>query len=79
MINGPAGSRTVIAQKLMALVGREVFGVVHVGGKRRTVLEDARSLDTSRHIGELSTRDVLFKVPVDTSLNCDRYNNIVSQ
>jgi dTDP-4-dehydrorhamnose reductase len=70
---------SVIAQKLRALVGREVFGVVHVGGKRRTVLDYARSLDPSRNIGELSIKDVPFKVPVDTSLNCERYDSIVSQ
>ncbi|HWB01654.1 MAG TPA: sugar nucleotide-binding protein [Verrucomicrobiales bacterium] len=70
---------SVIAKKLKALAASEALGVVHVGGGRRTVLEYARSLDPSRDIGELSIKDVPFKVPVDTSLNCDRYNQVLNQ
>ena len=67
---------SVTAGKLAALAATDVCGVVHVGGERRTVLEYARSLDRSRAIGELSVKDVPFKVPVDTSLNCARYHNL---
>lgn len=68
---------SVIARKLAALAEKEVFGVVHVGGERRTVLEYARSLDSSKAIGELSIKDVPFRVPVDTSLNCELYKTLV--
>lgn len=67
---------SVIAAKLVALVDKEVFGLVHVGGQRRTVLEYARSLDPAKNIGELSIKDVNFKVPVDTSLNCQYYHHL---
>lgn len=70
-------SVSVIARKLVALAAKDVTGIVHVGGERRTVLQYARSLDPGRTIGEISVKDVSFKVPVDTSLNCERYKNIV--
>ena len=68
---------SVIARKLLALAGTSASGIVHVGGERRTVHQYARSLDPDRPIGELSVKDVPFKVPVDTSLNCDRYQTLV--
>jgi dTDP-4-dehydrorhamnose reductase len=70
---------SVIAHKLAALASTNAVGVVHVGGVRRTVFEYARSLDPSKALGEISIKDVPFKVPVDTSLNCQRYNEIVNQ
>jgi dTDP-4-dehydrorhamnose reductase len=70
---------SVIARKLAALAATDAVGVVHVGGERRTVLQYARSLDPSRAIGELSIKDVTFKVPADTSLNCQRYKELLKQ
>lgn len=70
---------SVFARKLAALAEADALGVVHVGGDRRTVLQYARSLDPSRTIGELSVKDVAFKVPVDTSLNCERYKSLFKQ
>lgn len=70
---------SVFARKLLALVHTDACGVVHVGGPRRTVFEYARSLDPSRAIGGMSVKDVAFKVPVDTSLNCDRYQSLVQE
>ena len=70
---------SIIARKLVALAATDAVGVVHVGGERRTVLEYACSLDQTRTIGALSVKDVSFRVPVDTSLNCDRYKNLVPQ
>ena len=67
------------AQKLVRLLDRDITGVVHVGGPRRTVYEYARSLDPSKEIQELSVHDVNFSVPVDTSLNCQRYLVEMSQ
>ena len=69
---------SVIARKLAALAASDAAGVVHVGGERRTVLEYARSLDPNRVIGALSVKDVAFRVPVDTSLNCERFNSLIS-
>ena len=65
------------AEKLLRLVQSDMTGVVHVGGPRRTVHEYACSLDGKRGIERLSVRDVAFKVPVDTSLNSERYTAFV--
>jgi dTDP-4-dehydrorhamnose reductase len=70
---------SAIATKIAALLDKDAVGIVHVGGERRTVLDYARSLDPARAIGEISVKDVAFRVPVDTSLNCERYNAIVGQ
>src|SRR5215471_19040856 len=70
---------STIAVKIAALLEKDAVGIVHVGGERRTVLEYARSLDPARAIGEISVKDVAFRVPVDTSLNCERFNAIVAQ
>jgi dTDP-4-dehydrorhamnose reductase len=70
---------STIAAKIASLLEKDAVGIVHVGGERRTVLDYARSLDSARVIGEISVKDVAFRVPVDTSLNCERYNAIVAQ
>jgi len=64
------------AAKLVRLFDSDVTGVIHIGGPRRTVYEYARSLDESKAIGQLSIRDVSFPVPVDTSLDCSRYDEL---
>jgi dTDP-4-dehydrorhamnose reductase len=69
-------SVSVIAEKISKLIDKNITGIIHVGGKKRTVFEYAKSLDTARDIGELSINDVGFVVPVDTSLNCDKYNRL---
>lgn len=67
----------VVAAKIAALVDTDVRGVIHVGGTRRTVMEYASSVSPEKAIGALSIKDVGFAVPVDTSLNCDRYRRLV--
>jgi len=70
-------SVAAIAEKISKLVDTDVTGIIHVGGRRKTVFEYAKSLDSTRPVGELSIRDVPFTVPVDTSLNCDKYNKLI--
>lgn len=70
-------SASVIAEKINKLIDKNITGVIHVGGKRKTVFEYAKSLDETRDIGKLSVNDVPFSVPVDTSLNCDKYNELI--
>jgi dTDP-4-dehydrorhamnose reductase len=70
-------SVSVIAKKISMLLDKDITGVVHVGGGRKTVYEYAKSLDVAKEIGKISINDVSFKVPVDTSLNCDKYNELV--
>ena len=70
-------SVSVIAVMISRLVDTNATGVVHVGGKRKTVFEFAKGLDETKEIGELSINDVSFDVPVDTSLNCEKYENLM--
>lgn len=70
---------SVIAKKIAKLIDKNITGVIHVGGKRKTVFEYAKSLDETRNIGKLSVSDVPFSVPVDTSLNCDQYSELIEQ
>lgn len=72
-------SVSVITEKISKLIDEDITGVIHVGGKRKTVFEYAKSLDNTRAIGELSIKDVPFNAPVDTSLNCDKYNELIGQ
>ncbi len=72
-------SVSVVAKMIEKLIDKDITGTIHVGGKRKTVLEFARSLDPGKEIGELSIKDVSFTVPVDTSLNCDRYNELTGK
>lgn len=65
-----------IATKLVRVLEHDLTGVIHLGGPRRTVFEYACSLDPSRPIQQLSIHDVDFRVPVDTSLNCERYQGL---
>jgi len=72
-------SVSTIARKISKLIDTDALGVMHVCGERKTVFEFAKSLDPSKDIGELSVNDVNFVVPRDTSLNCDRYNELVGK
>ena len=53
------------------------FSIINVGGKRKTVFEYATSLSDNNTIGTISINDVQFEVPIDTSLNCDKYNKLM--
>ncbi len=66
-----------IAKKIVNVIKSDFTGIVHLGSKRRTVLEYAESLDDTKLIGKNSIKDVPFNVPVDTSLNVDKYNRLI--
>lgn len=57
----------------------DLTGTVHVGGRRKSVYEYAQENSNGRHIDELSTNEIDFVVPRDTSLNCNKYHNIVKK
>lgn len=67
---------SVIAEKVKKIVTRnpQIIGTIHIGGDRKAVYEYAKI--TKPDVGQLSIKDVNFDVPVDTSLNCDKYNEI---
>jgi len=69
----------VIAGMIAAILVEDITGTIHVGGYRKTVFAYAKGLDPEREIGELSVKDVSFKVPVDTSLDCSRFLALVKE
>jgi dTDP-4-dehydrorhamnose reductase len=70
---------TQAARQIVEAVRRDLTGVIHIGGPRRTVLEYARSLDSGQTIKAISTRDVNFPVPKDTSLDSSRFHAVSSR
>jgi dTDP-4-dehydrorhamnose reductase len=72
-------SVSTIARMIAGLLDKDIRGTVHVGGKRKTVSEYARSLDRHKEIKELSIHDINFKVPADTSLNCELYDDLINK
>lgn len=72
-------SSSVIARKIVGLLDKDITGIIHLGGTRKTVFEYAKSLDASRGINPMSVKEVHFKVPIDTSLNCEKYNRMMGK
>ena len=69
-------SASVIAKKLSILFLHDIKGIIHVGGTRKTILNFAHSLG-SNDVKEISLKDIKFKIPKDTSLNCKLFNKIL--
>jgi dTDP-4-dehydrorhamnose reductase len=64
-----------IAKRIVALIESDMKGAVHVGGKRQTVYEYARSVSPEKNIGTLSLKDVTFTAPKDTSLDTSLFDS----
>ena len=72
-------SVSMTARMIAELFDKDFTGTVHVGGKRKSVFEYAKGLDQKKGIKELKVNEVSFKVPLDTSMNCERYNSLVNK
>ncbi|MEI6433970.1 MAG: sugar nucleotide-binding protein [Bacteroidota bacterium] len=70
---------TKIAAMIAELIKVEQIGVVHVGGKRKSVYDYATSLDPLKKIGKISINDISFNIPVDTSLNTELYDKQITK
>ena len=70
-------SVSTIAAMVCRALEKDITGVLHVGGPRKTVLEYAESLNPDQEIGKIRISDVSFSVPRDTSLNIGRYRKLV--
>lgn len=68
---------SVIAKLIIRLIKNGALGVYHVGGKRKTVFEYAKKVSPSQKIEKLSVKDMLFKLPKDTSLDCGKQNKLL--
>jgi len=67
-----------VVPKMIELIESGATGTYHVGAQRRTVFEYAKSLDAQKEIKELSTSEVNFTVPKDTSLDCAKFEKLIS-
>ena len=65
----------VLAKKLLKLLESDLTGTLHIGGKRQTVMDYAKSISPDKPIGPLSLKDVTFLAPKDTSLNTSCYDS----
>jgi dTDP-4-dehydrorhamnose reductase len=65
----------VLAKKLLKILETDLTGTLHVGDKRQTVMDYAKSVSPEKKIGNLSLKDVTFVAPTDTSLDSSRYNS----
>jgi dTDP-4-dehydrorhamnose reductase len=67
-------SVTVMSKKIADLIKKDVKGVFHVGGKRKTVYDFAKALDPSKEIGKRSIKELDVKLPKDTSLDTGKFD-----
>jgi len=66
-----------IAVKIQKLVDKtNLYGVINIGQDPITVYDYAKSLDPSREIKKMSIKDIIFKVPQNTSLDTTKYKNL---
>lgn len=67
-----------IAKKIYDIIIKNIIGVIHIGGNRKTVFEYAKKISPNKEIGRLSIKEVSFNVPVDTSLDCSKLNKLLN-
>jgi len=68
-----------IANMIAVLLDKDITGVVHVGGPRKTVFEYAKSLSPNKNIEPISIHEMNFTIPKDTSLNIERFEHITKK
>lgn len=68
----------ITAKKIVKLLETNTTGLIHIGGNRQTVFEYAKSLDPFKNILPISIKEINFKIPKDTSLNTEQYNQITN-
>ncbi len=68
---------TVMSKKIADLIKKDVKGVFHVGGKRKTVFDYAKALDPSKSIKTRSINELDVTLPKDTSLDTTKYDDLM--
>ena len=69
----------VIAKKIITVLKAGIHGTIHLGHARRSLYTYAKALGGEKTIGKMSTADVSFSVPKDTSLNTAKYKKYEKQ
>lgn len=65
------------AKKIKLLINKEIKGIIHIGGSKKTVYDYAKEISPEKKIGKISIFDIELKIPKDTSLNLEKYNSLV--
>ena len=69
---------SIIAEKVKNIVLSDYQGIIHIGGKRKSVYEYALSLG-AENIDQISIKDMSVKMPTDTSLDCTLYDSLFNK
>ncbi len=68
-----------IAPKVLRVIHSDITGIIHLGGKRKTVYEYATELHPHKVFKKLKRNEVSFLVPEDTSLNTNKYESLFEE
>lgn len=69
---------SIIAKLIIRLVKKKAKGIYHVGGKRKTVFNYAKSVSPDKKIKKISIKDMPFKIPKDVSLDCSKQDKFLN-
>jgi dTDP-4-dehydrorhamnose reductase len=64
------------AEKIKKIVEKDISGIIHIGGNKKTVYEYAKEISPEKEIKKISIKNLSLKLPKDTSLNLSRYNQL---
>ncbi len=73
------GASELAAKLIPVIMADDLFGVIHIGSQRRTVLDYARSISGGKAIEAASRLDFELAFPQDTSLDCGKYHRLFEQ
>jgi dTDP-4-dehydrorhamnose reductase len=69
---------SIIAEKIKNIVFSDFNGIIHIGGKRKSVYDYALSLG-AQNIDQISIKNMSVKMPTDTSLDCSLYDSMFNK
>jgi dTDP-4-dehydrorhamnose reductase len=65
-----------IAKKIVLLIGKRIYGVIHLGTDRETVYECSKKYFPYKDVGKTLMPQDDYIRPVDTSLNTEKFRSI---
>jgi len=63
-----------IAKKILHVMNKAT-GIINIGGERMSVYEYAKTLKPT--VAKINRNDVIFDVPYDTSMDCNKFNKLL--
>jgi dTDP-4-dehydrorhamnose reductase len=65
-----------VAQKIVKLLSKEIYGIIHIGQNAQTVYDYAKSLDPSKDIKKTLIKNISVMMPKNTSLDTTQYKKL---